>query len=68
MFREIVRYYRDGALVGAFVSHHYGPVSNSRADSIRKFSLVLVLALAPKGFSPDTPVFPFAQKPSFLNP
>ena len=55
-------------MVGAFVSHHYGPVSNSGGDSIRKFSLVLVLVLAPKGFSPDTPVFPFAQKPSFLNP
>ena len=57
-FREIVRYQRDGALVLAFVSHHYGPVSNSRGDDIRKFSLVLVLTLAPKGFSPDTPVFP----------
>ena len=43
-------------MVGAFVSHHYGPVSNSGGDSIRKFSLVLVLVL----FSPDTPVFPFA--------
>ena len=55
-------------MVGAFVSHHSGPVSNSGGDSIRKFSLVLVLVLAPKGFFPDTPVFPFAQKPSFLNP
>ena len=51
-FREIVRYQRDGALVGAFVSHHYGPVSNSRGDDIREFSLLLVLTLAPKGFSP----------------
>ena len=37
-FREIVRYQRDGALVGAFGSHHYDPVSNSRGDDIRKFS------------------------------
>ena len=37
-------------------------MSNSRGDDIRKFSLVLVLTLAPKGFSSDTPVFPFAQK------
>ena len=42
-FREIVRYQRDGAFVGAFVSHPYGPVSNSRGDDVRKFNLVLVL-------------------------
>ena len=44
------------------VGPNSGPVSNSRGDDIRKFSLVLVLTLGPKGFSSDTPVFPFAQK------
>ena len=28
-------------------------------------SLLLVLSLAPRGFSPGTPVFPFPQKPTF---
>ena len=30
-------------------------------------SLLLVLVLAPRGFSPGTPVFPSPQKPTFLN-
>ena len=30
-------------------------------------SLLLALFLAPKGFSPGTPVFPSPQKPTFLN-
>ena len=30
-------------------------------------SLLLVLVLAPRGFTPATPVFPSPQKPSFLN-
>ena len=44
------------------VGPNSGPVSNSRGDDIRKFSLVLVLTLAPKDFSSDNSVFPFAQK------
>ena len=31
------------------------------------WSLLLVLALAPRGFSPGTPVFPSPQKPTLLN-
>ena len=30
-------------------------------------SLLLVLVLAPRGFSPGTPVFPSPQKPTLLN-
>ena len=60
-FRGILRW-RDGTLVGAFVSHQFGPESNSRGDDICKFSLLLILTLAPKGFSPDTPLFPSPQK------
>ena len=32
-----------------------------------KLLLLLVLYSAPRGFSPGTPVFPSAQKPTFLN-
>ena len=60
-FRGILRW-RDGTLVGAFVSHQFGPESNSRGDDICEFSLLLILTLAPKGFSPDTPLFPSPQK------
>ena len=32
-----------------------------------EFNLLLVLFLAPRGFSPGTPVFPSPQKPIFPN-
>ena len=32
------------------------------------FCLLLVLELAPRGFSPGTPVFRSPQKPTFPNP
>lgn len=59
--RGILRW-RDGTLVGAFVSHQVGPESNSSGDDICEFSLLLILTLAPKGFSSDTPLFPSPQK------
>ena len=34
---------------------------------ICELSLLLVLVLAPRGFSPGTPVFPSPQKPTFPN-
>ena len=46
---------RDGAVVRAPTSHQCG------------LSLLLVLVLAPRGFSPGTPVFPSPQKPTFPN-
>ena len=43
------------------------PVSNPGVDTICRLSLLLVLSLAPRGFSPGTPVFPSPQKPAFPN-
>ena len=58
---------RDGAVVGALVSHQCGPGSNPGVDAIWGLSLLLVLSFAPRGFSPGTPVFPSPQKPTFPN-
>ena len=40
---------------------------NPGIDAICGLSLLLVLSLAPRGFSPGTPVFPSPQKPTFPN-
>ena len=56
-----------GTLVRALVSHQWGPGSNPGVDAICGISLLLVLSLAPRGFSPGTPVFPSPQKPTFSN-
>ena len=58
---------RDGAVVRALASHQCGPGSNPSVDAICGLSLLLVLSLAPRGFSPGTPVFPSPQKPTFPN-
>ena len=47
-------------------SHQCGPGS-IRFGVIRGLSLLLVLVLAPRGFSPGTQVFPSPQKPTFPN-
>ena len=54
-------------MVRAFASHQCGPGSNPGVDAICGLSLLLVLSLAPRGFSPGTPVFPSSQKPTFPN-
>ena len=48
-------------------SQQCGPGSNPGVDAICGLSLLLVLSLAPRGFSPGTPVFPSPQKPTFPN-
>ena len=58
---------KDGAVVRALTSHQCGPRSNPGVDAICGLSLFLVLSLAPRGFSPGTPVFPSPQKPTFPN-
>ena len=58
---------RDGAVVRVLASHQCGLGSNPGFDSICGLSLLLVLSLAPRGFSPGTPVFPSPQKPTFPN-
>ena len=58
---------KGGAVVRALSSHQCGPCSNPGVDAICGLSLLLVLSLAPRGFSPGTPVFPSPQKPTFPN-
>ena len=58
---------RDGTVVRALASHQCGPGSNPGVDAIRGLSLLLVLSLALRGFSPGTAVFPSPQKPAFSN-
>ena len=53
--------------VRALASHQCGPGSNPGIDAICGLSLLLVLSLAPRGFSPGTPVFSSPQKPTFSN-
>ena len=54
-------------MVRALASHQCGPGSNPGVDTICGLSLLLVLSLAPRGFSPGTPVFPSPRKPTFPN-
>ena len=58
---------KHGAVVRALASHQCSPGSNPGVDAICGLSLLLVLSLAPRGFSPGTPVFPSPQKPTFAN-
>ena len=45
-------------MVRALASHQCGLGSNPGVDTICVLSLLLVLSLVPRGFSPGTPVFP----------
>ena len=47
--------------------HQCGPGLIPGLGIICGLSLLLVLVLAPRGFSPGTPVFPSPQKPTFPN-
>ena len=62
---------RDGAVVEHLpptqASHQCGPGSIPGLGVKCGLSLLLVLVLAPRGFSPGTPVFPSPQKPTLLN-
>ena len=58
---------KGGAVVRALASHHCGPGWTPGVDAICGLSQLLVLSLAPRGFSPGTPVFPSPQKPTFPN-
>ena len=58
---------RDGVLVIALASHQCVLGSIPGPSVICGLSLLLVLILAPRGFSPGTPVFPSPQKPTFPN-
>ena len=52
-------------MVRALPSHQCGPGSVPRSDAICGLSLLLVLSLAPRGFSPGNLVFPSPQKLTF---
>ena len=58
---------KGGAVVRAFASHQCGLGSTPGIDAICGLSLLLVLSLAPRGFSAGTPVFPSPQKPTSPN-
>ena len=52
----------------ALASHQCGPGSNPGVDAICGLSLLLVLSLALRGFSPGTPVFPSMKNQHFQIP
>ena len=53
---------KDGAVVRALASHHCGPGSIPGLGVICGLSLLLVLVLAPRGFSSGSLVFPLSSK------
>ena len=53
---------RDGTRVRVLASHQCGPGSILGLGVICGLSLLLVLVLSPKGFSPGSPVFPSPKK------
>ena len=53
--------------MGTLASHQCGPGSNPGVDAIFGLSLLLVLSLGPRGFSPGIPVWPSPQKPTLPN-
>ena len=58
---------RDDAVVRVLASHQCGPGSTPGPGVICGLSLLLVLFLAPRGFSSGTPVFPSPQTPTLPN-
>ena len=53
-----------GAVVRTLAFHYCGPGLIPGLSVICGLSLLLVLVLAPRGFSPCTPIFPSPQKPT----
>ena len=58
---------KNSVVLRALASCPCGSGSNPGVDAICGLSLLLVLAFAPRGFSPGTPVFPSPQKPALPN-
>ena len=56
-------------LIKIFLQHYRCLIepTNNKLKAICRFSLLLVLSFAPRGFSPGTPVFPSPQKRTFPN-
>ena len=53
---------KSGEMVRALASHQCGLGLNPGVNDICGLSLLLVLSLAPRGFSLGTPVFPSPQR------
>ena len=58
---------RDGAVMRALPPHQCGPGLIPGLGVICGLSLLLVLVVGPRGFSPGTPVTPSPQKAKFTN-
>ena len=58
---------RDGAVVRAFTSHQCDPVLIPGLGVICGVSMLLILLLVLRGFSPGALVFPSPRKPTFPN-
>ena len=58
---------KGGAVVRALASQQCAPGLNPGFDAICGLSLLMVLSLAPRGFSPGSPDFPSSQNPTFRN-
>ena len=58
---------KGGPVVRALGSQQCSPGSNPGVEAISGLNLLLVLSLAPRGFSPITLVFPSPQKPTLSN-
>ena len=55
---------RNSAVMRTLASHQCGPGLNPGIGVICGLKLLLVLVLAPRGFSPSTLVFPSSHKPT----
>ena len=58
---------RGCGVVRAIASHQCGPGSNPGVDTICGLSVLLLLFLALRGFSPGSPLSPSPQKPTLPN-
>ena len=58
---------RVTSLLRALTFHQYGPGSNPCFKAIYGLSLLLVLSLATRDFSPCIPIFPSPQNPTLPN-
>ena len=59
---------KNSEVLRALASYPCGPGSNPDVDAICGLSLLLVLSLAPRGFTPGTPVFPLLKNQHFQIP
>ena len=66
--KSLLKFGENGEQGGAVMRAPMCPGFDPGPGVICELSLLLVLFLAPRGFSPGTPVFPSPQKPTFPIP